>query len=71
MTDFLRQTSKSDLSLNLSIVVNPVPNVPFFLQIYNFLSLTGLFRSSFDVILPTEISDLTSVPSTILFLPPT
>ena len=31
ITDFLRQTSKSDLSLNLAIVVNPVPNFPFFL----------------------------------------
>ena len=71
MTDFLRQTSMSDLSLNLAIVVNPIPNVHFFLITNKQLSLMGLFRSSFDVTLAVAISDLISIPSTILFLPPT
>ena len=61
----------SDLSLNLAIVVNPIPNVHFFLITNKQLSLMGLFRSSFDVTLAVAISDLISIPSTILFLPPT
>ena len=71
MADFLRQTSMSDLSLNLAIVVNPIPNVHFFLITNKQLSLMGLFPSSFDVTLAVAISDLISIPSTILFLPPT